>query len=117
MSAPGNSGGSPPDTTNKPTASEDIKRHLNHETAKISWLELQKFYATGAVIAVKTGLDLLQVAEAFHRDNKVDVQRWLADGSVYKVDDQQAQRWFDHETVVWSVVLAPWVLVQEIIEN
>ena len=97
-------------------SNEDLKMRLNRETAKISWLELQKFYAAGNVVAVAGGTDLLQVAEALHSDQVEQFQQWLASGQVFKVDDSQAQHWFDSKSTHWAVVVAPFVLVQEIVE-
>lgn len=91
-----------------------LKDHLNRETAKIAWQELQKFYARGVVIAVAEGMDLIAVATALHRDDTEQVSAWLQQASICHVDDATAQAWLDAEKVVWAVVVAPWVLVQEI---
>lgn len=95
---------------------DDIKARLNRETAKISWHELQRFFAGGNVLAVADGVDLLDVAVALHQDNLESFQSWLAEGTVYKVTDQQALQWFDEKASHWAVVVAPFVLVQEVIQ-
>ncbi|MBZ9613399.1 DUF2288 domain-containing protein [Rheinheimera maricola] len=91
---------------------ELIKAKIISETAQISWLELQKFYAAGSVITVEPTLDLVEVAFAFSCDEKARVADWLASGSVGRTTEQQAQQWFDNQTAVWAVVISPWVLVQ-----
>lgn len=96
---------------------EDIRLKLNRETSKIHWHELQKFYAKGAVVAVKKGMDLIDVAVQFSDDNKAQVESWLAAGCVGLVNDQQAQQWYQENTLLWAVVVAPWVLVQAIEES
>jgi hypothetical protein len=96
--------------------SELIAR-LNGETAKIEWQQLQKHYASGSVIAVEAGFDLIKVAIALHQDDTAQVKRWLADGNVSDVSDQQAQTWFNQNSLVWALVLPPFVLVQEVITN
>lgn len=93
---------------------DELKSKLNKEAAKINWHELQRFYASGAVIGVKESMDLIDVASQFSTDNSEAVSAWLTDGSVFKVSDEQADRWHAQESVLWAVVVAPWVLVQEI---
>lgn len=89
-----------------------VKAKIVTETARINWLELQKFYAAGAVITVEPQLDLVEVAFAFSRDDKNSVATWLAQGDVGRTSEQQAQQWFDNHTELWAVVISPWVLVQ-----
>ncbi len=63
------------------TDQQALIARLNSETAKIAWHELQKHYASGNVLAVATGADLIKVAIALHRDDRDQVQQWLDDGS------------------------------------
>jgi|TARA_B110000114_G_C15020536_1_gene368710 hypothetical protein len=86
---------------------------LNSETAKISWQELQKHYASGNVLGVAAGADLIQVAIALKEDNATQIQSWLIDKSVFEVADQQAMEWFENQTILWALVIPPFVLVQE----
>ncbi len=98
-------------------ATEDektLRDKLNRETAKISWDELQRYYASGTLVAIKPGLDLIEVACHFSVDNKREVEQQMAAGGVFRPDQQQAQDWFDRKTEHWAVVIAPWVLIQEI---
>lgn len=97
-----------------PASDEELKARFNRETSKISWQELQRYYASGAVVAVAAGLDLIEVACQFSRDNKAAVEGWLASGEVARVSDQQAGQWLQQDSVHWAVVVAPWVLVQEV---
>lgn len=90
----------------------ELRAKLNRETAKISWLELQRHYAAGNVLAVAEGADLIAVAEAFHSDSAAQVKQWLSDGTVAPVDDAAATRWVDQAAEHWAVVVAPFVLVQ-----
>lgn len=94
--------------------SDDALKHkFNQETSKISWQELQRFYARGVVIEVGSQQDLIQVAIAMHRDNKAQVEQWLNTGAVSQVDDSRAAAWLAADATLWAVVVAPWVLVQE----
>lgn len=86
---------------------------LNGETAKIEWHQLQKHYASGSLIAVEPGFDLIKVAIALHQDDTAAVKQWLAEGMISDVSNQQAQTWYDKNSLVWALVLPPFVLVQE----
>ncbi len=116
----------PPDTsasldisgiTNPEDGYSELKTKLNKETAKIDWQELQRHYASGAVIAVANGIDLIEVGCQLSLDNKEAVEQWLTEGAIAKVDDQQAAQWFEQQVTLWAVVVAPWVLVQEIAQS
>jgi hypothetical protein len=86
---------------------------LNQETARMPWKELQRHFAGGNVVVVGDGLDLIEVAARIADDDKDSVGRWLADGSVAKANDAQAQAWLDADVSLWAVVVKPWVLVQQ----
>lgn len=86
---------------------------LNGETAKIEWHQLQKHYASGSVIAVSVGFDLIKVAIALHQDDTAQIKQWLAQELVTEVTDSQAQQWYNDNTLVWALVIPPFVLVQE----
>ncbi len=89
-------------------------QELNRETAKIAWSEMQRFFARGLVIFVDEELDLIDTAAELSLDNKAVLEDWMRQGKVAPVNDQQAKLWLERDTVVWAVVLAPWVLVQPI---
>jgi hypothetical protein len=95
------------------TDQQELVSRLNAETAKIAWHELQKHYASGNVLAVAKGADLIKVAIALHRDDRDQVQQWLDDSSLGRVQDQQAMDWYDNNTLLWALVIPPFVLVQE----
>ena len=88
------------------------REELNAETAKILWKELEKFFANGTTIYVSPDLDLIDVALEVCHDNKVQMEKWMAEEKVGQVSDDQAIEWLEAETTVWSVVVKPWVLVQ-----
>ena len=98
-------------------ASEPREAQLRHEyhsqTAKIHWTDLQLHYARGAVIAVSERCDLVDVAVQLGMDNTEVFQRWIEQGKVAGVTPEQALAWYESEAVLWTVVAAPWVLVQE----
>lgn len=96
-------------TTNKVR----LKDKLNLETARIAWRDLQTFFAGGSVIYVSPSQDLLEVAEQLAADNKDLFAQWLESGAVGMVSDEQALTWFDADVSLWSVVIKPYILVQE----
>lgn len=92
----------------------DLKRvKINSETAKIPWQELQRFFAAGKVMRVAPHLDLIDVAYAFQQDGVEQVTRWTDTAQLAAVSDDQARLWVDRDTLLWAVVVKPWVLVQE----
>ena len=64
-------------------------------------------------VFIASTLDLVEVAQAFSKDEKTQVEAWLKQNKVTKVSDQQAINWINSNIEVWAVVVKPWVLVQE----
>ena len=92
---------------------EDLtKEKVNQETSKIAWSELQRFFASGLAVYVAPELDLVEVADAFSKDNKAKVEQWMQAQQVNLVSDQQATGWISNDTMMWATVVKPWVLVQ-----
>lgn len=97
---------------------EDIeKAKINLETAKIAWKGLERFFAAGSVIYVSPELELVDVAYALSCDDTEHFKTWMQNGKVEHVTDQQAITWHEADATLWSVVIKPWVLVQEIRVN
>ncbi|HLP98209.1 MAG TPA: DUF2288 domain-containing protein [Sideroxyarcus sp.] len=92
---------------------QDFKRaSVNLETAQIAWKELQRFFASGAAIAVSPQLDLVEVAFQISEDNAAQVAEWMNSGLLGRVTDEQARAWYEADALVWAVVARPYVLVQ-----
>ncbi|MDD5056952.1 MAG: DUF2288 domain-containing protein [Sideroxydans sp.] len=91
---------------------EDPRAKLNQETSRIRWRELQRFFASGAAIAVSAELDLIEVGFQISADNREQVAQWMEAGQVAPVSDAQALQWYEADTTVWAVVVSPYVLVQ-----
>ena len=94
------------------TDKQALIARLNSETAKISWLDLQKHYAAGNVLGVASSADLIKVAIALSEDSAAQIKTWLGDKSVFEVTDQQAMQWYENQTTLWAIVIPPFVLVQ-----
>lgn len=83
------------------------------ETAKISWEELQPFFARGQLLWVDATLNLVEVAQAVAEDDGARVAAWLQAAQVAKVDEARAQDYLARDPDLWAVVVSPWVLIQE----
>lgn len=93
---------------------EELKQKINLETGQLSWQELQRCYASGNVLLISSTLDLIEVASAMGEDNAKMLEPWISAALIKRAEDAEAIRWNDNQQEFWSVVVAPWVLVQEI---
>ncbi len=103
-----------PNSEPSPSPDEVLQAKITLETAQIGWRELQRFFASGRAVAVDSSLDLVAVAAALGNDNKTQFESWLGQGLVSAVSDEQAGTWYTEDALVWAVVVAPWVLVQQV---
>ena len=94
--------------------SEILRTHLNGETGKLGWPELQRYFARGVVIVVTRDLDLVEVAARIAQDDKAAVENWLTQSRMRRATAEDAQDWETRRPSFWAVVTAPWVLVQEV---
>ncbi|OYY81295.1 MAG: hypothetical protein B7X93_01760 [Hydrogenophilales bacterium 17-61-9] len=97
--------------------SDILRAKLNLETAQLQWSELERHFARGDVIKVAMGADLVDTA--LHvAENKADVvQTWLAEGRIARAELSDAEDWHARQPMFWAVVVAPWVLVQEVVRQ
>ncbi|MBO0611937.1 DUF2288 domain-containing protein [Thiothrix fructosivorans] len=90
-----------------------LKDRLNLETARITWSELERYFASGKVIHVAATLDLIEVATSIAEDNAAAVKQWMEAQQVDVLNDATTLQWVEQQPDnLWAVVLAPWVLVQ-----
>lgn len=87
---------------------------LNLESGKLSWQEMQRHFARGAVVRVAQELDLIEVAAAVAGNATDSFSNWLAAGQVGRATETEAKDWCKRNPLFWAVVVAPWVLVQEL---
>jgi hypothetical protein len=90
------------------------RANIVSETAKIPWLELQRFFASGKVIWIAGNLDLVEVALALQQDDLQRVSNWTVNQELAAVSDDQARQWVSDDSLLWAVAIKPWVLVQEL---
>jgi hypothetical protein len=91
---------------------ELLRAKINGETSRMKWSELQRFFASGAVIAVAGDLDLVEAAYRIASDDKQAVAQWMSENRLGKVSDAQANAWLQADATLWAVVIKPWILVQ-----
>lgn len=91
----------------------ELRTELNMQTAQLPWAELERWFASGGVIRVANELDLIDVAARIVADDKTSIQQWMAAGLIGKVMDNQAAVWLSQNSLLWTVVVKPWILVQQ----
>ena len=97
------------------TPSELLRAKLNLEIAQLPWSELERHFARGSFIKVAVGTDLIDAALNIAENNAATVQGWLADGHIARAAMTDAEDWHARQPMFWAVV-APWVLVQEVMK-
>lgn len=90
------------------------REEIRSGIAEIGWDELQLFYAKGHVIQIDSDMDMEEVGYQLCMDNASLVNEWIQNGKVGKVTDDTAREWINSKVRVRSVVIQPWVLVQEL---
>ena len=96
------------------SSTEILRQKLNLETGRISWRELRPHFVRGALIRVAAELDLVEVAVAMATDDAARMKQWLDEGAAARADAADAACWEEQEATFWAVVVAPWVLAQEV---
>ncbi|MFK7814905.1 MAG: DUF2288 domain-containing protein [Gammaproteobacteria bacterium] len=89
------------------------KAKIVGETAKAPWKELERFYAQGMLILVDKSLDLVEVGFAISSDDSKQVKQWMETNLLIRQFDPQAIEWEKDNTDLWTVVIRPWILVQD----
>lgn len=92
---------------------KELIDQLHLETAKIPWLELQRFFASGKLLLVDAEKDLLEVALVIAKNESDTVAQWINETVIQHPLDEQAKQWFEQKSSLWAVVIKPWVLIQE----
>ena len=87
---------------------------LNLETAKIPWRDLQRFFAQGKVLLVSADQDLVTIAGHIAADQAEVIDSLVKESILNLVTDEQAKNMIEQDSQVWAVVIAPWVLIQQI---
>lgn len=102
---------------NETTEFASTTEKLLTETARIKWRELQRFFAQGAVLNVDASLDLVHIASLFADDNAKELEPLLGKLLIHQPSNEQARTWYNDDAELWSVVVSPYVLVQDKEQN
>ena len=86
---------------------------LHAETAAIEWKDLERFFAKGNLLRVSNELDLVDAALEIANDNGASIEKWMSDNLLAAVSNDEALLWSKGETELWSVIVLPWILVQQ----
>ena len=92
---------------------EEIIADLHLETAKIPWVELQRFFAGGKLLLLDQGEDLIKVAATLIKNDVEKLQSLIDKGLIEYPSNEKAMEWVNEDAQLWALVLKPWVLVQE----
>lgn len=101
----------------QPPELDEIGAELVRQTALIRWSELAHQHAAGNILGVAVHLDLIDIGRAMQADRSDLLATWLADGSVYRIDDLRAIEWQRENTQFWALVIAPFVVIQMLIKT
>ena len=101
-------------TSNSNSENPSLFYKLNSETGKINWSELQRHFARGTVVVVDPDLDLVRIAGQISQNQEDTIKSLFDDGKIARATDLHAIRWNEKNQDFWAVVVAPWVIVQEI---
>jgi hypothetical protein len=86
---------------------------LHSETALMHWIDLQKFFAQGKVLSIDSSLDLVGTAVLFADDMVDHLAPHIKSELIMPPSNDQVRIWYAENVELWTVVVAPYILVQE----
>jgi hypothetical protein len=92
---------------------QNIIEKLHSETALMHWIDLQKFFAQGRVLFLDKSLDLVATAVLFANDMVNQLESHIKSELIMPPTNDHARTWYAENTELWTVVVAPYILVQE----
>ena len=96
-----------------PTKKElTLTEKLNMETAKISWKELELFFAKGNLLKVSRQQDLVKVAEKVAANQQHEIESLILTRQIEFVTPEWVKKYCIDNPSLWAVVVAPYVLCQ-----
>lgn len=96
---------------------QSMLQKLHSETALMHWIDLQRFFAQGKVLYIDKPLNLVETAVLFANDDAQSLEPLISSEQVSAPSNDQARAWFATNAELWTVVVAPYVLVQEVSES
>jgi hypothetical protein len=96
--------------------SENLRESLARTLDEAEWGWLEPHAARGALLLVARELELIEVAMAMARDDAASLQVWLTRKQVGRPDREQLDAWkVTPQRRFMSVIVQPYVLIQEIV--
>lgn len=93
---------------------DELREELGKSLDEAEWSWLVPHHKRGALIWVSQELDLLIVGECVASDAKADVESWLKQGLLSRPSAAQVEAWEKSpQRKFLSLIVQPWVLVQE----
>ena len=100
------------------SAKPDLQASLQASIDQAEWAWLSKHAERDVVICVSLEIPLLEVAVKIAEDDQAAVQAWVTGGKLSKPTRAQLDAWGAQPTKLFmSVVVQPYVLVQEILHS
>jgi len=92
---------------------QELMAYLNQQTGKITWQELQPYFAKGSLLALQSGFDMIEIAMSLIQDDKTTILPLIEGQVLGQLNDLTAQS-LQPNDAFWGLVVAPWVLIQPI---
>ncbi len=92
---------------------DPVREKLRSEVLATGLNELLPHFARGALLLVDPALDLLDAALAIARDDAAQIEAWLGQGKLSRVNDDGARALVSQPTLRFQfVIVQPWVVAQ-----
>ncbi|VAW91639.1 hypothetical protein MNBD_GAMMA22-2791 [hydrothermal vent metagenome] len=96
---------------------QELRKSLETESGELKWQELEPHFARGIVRIISNNLNLIDIAIDIAQNNTDAISKNLSSNGVSEPTDHQATTWQQNNTSFLCVVIAPFVLVQELLSN
>jgi len=93
---------------------EELRQKLEIEAGIADWKLLKPHFDRGAVVIVKNGFNIIDIGLQIACNNTEQVQEWISTGTLIKPTLPQIESWEEKTLSFHSLVVAPFVLIQEI---
>lgn len=91
----------------------DIAEQFKTDIADVTWRDLRIHMQRDAIIIVADELDLVDTAVAVAKDDKVQVEAWIAAGQLLKPTAEQTAAWeVTLDKPFRLLIVQPFILVQ-----
>lgn len=97
--------------------SKDLHAELTNMIGPVHWEWLMPHAKRDAVVVVNSHLDLAEVGVAIATDNTQAVEHWITEQLILKPNPEQLARWSNHNESFTSLIVQPFVLVQDSTEH